>query len=215
MKQLKEFGYSILCYLGIVTVVIPIAYTLVFLIRYQKIAQWTEKWSGGEFVAPAKRFNFNLLHGLGALTSMYIVPSIFMAILMSTIGTLTDLEVASAALIMSFIGLFATSAGLWGYWKLLCKYSKESLTPKGNAYKIGYGVLSLMAWATIAVVAVYGALFVLFLVIAYYLLKFILFACFSQEISVKSGGFFGGSKKVQATRNWDGSYTDINGNRYK
>lgn len=214
MDKLKEYGYSVLSFLGIYSSILPLIYTLIFWIRYQWICNWAAKWSRGEFTAPEKRLNFNMLHGLGALAMIaagFVIGSMgFISLMEATVGFFEALT-----LIGLVLGFFAAGAGLWGYWTLVCKYSKAGLTPKGNAFKIGYGTLTLVAWAIAVVLAIYAVIAVVCIVVGYFLLKFILFACFSEEITVKRGGFFGGTKKVQATRNFDGTYTDLDGNTYK
>ncbi len=107
-------------------------------------------------------------------------------------------------------------ASIYLYWLICYKVrSKKGATRRQVAFEVLYGTFSLCAWVAIIVLAVYSIMIAVALVVLYFFIKLIFFFCFSEEITVKKPGLFGGTKKVWANRNLDGSYTDIEGKTYK
>lgn len=188
-----------------------IIYILVFWIRYSWIPTYSLKWSKGEFIAPEKRFNKLMLHGLG----VYAATALLMGCT-ALVFVLVDSTSTVAMTIMSICYIIVLPCALWLYWYIVYKIREKSgATKRLIAFEVSYGVLTLSAWVAIVVLAIYGMMFVLAIAAAYFLFRLIMYFCFSEQISVKTPGLFGGIKKVWAERNLDGSYTDLDGNKYK
>lgn len=58
-------------------------------------------------------------------------------------------------------------------------------------------------------------LVVIAIVIGIWLLGAVLKGATAKEATVERGGLFGGTKKVMGHENWDGTFTDLDGNTYK
>lgn len=190
---------------------VGVIYILVFWIRYSWISTYFLKWSKGEFVAPEKRFNKLMLHGLGA----YVTSALLMGCIVLIFG-LVDSSSTVAMTIMAICYIISMPCSLLLYWYIVYKIREKSgATKRLVTFEVIYGVLTFSAWAAIVALAIYGIMFAIFVVVGYFLIRLILFFCFSEQISVKTPGLFGGIKKVWAERNLDGSYTDLDGNKYK
>lgn len=102
---------------------------------------------------------------------------------------------------------------------LIAKMRKK--TKRYAYYEALYSLLGLSVWASIVSLVVCGFVFAIGITLAaigIYLIGIIIHICMAEEIEVKKSGlagFFGVSRKVWATKNFDGTASDINGKKYK
>ena len=119
-----------------------------------------------------------------------------------------NVSILDASVIFAGI-IFCVPLGAYLYWRFLYNRRKDTgATEKAVRWELFFSLLVLAAWAT-------GIALIVIVVPLYILLRLISYFCFGEEITVKTGGLFGGSKKVYAERNLDGSYIDIEGKTYK
>lgn len=110
------------------------------------------------------------------------------------------------------------AAAVWGYYRIIKSVREGSgvnVSRRELSWELAYSFLAALSWGLMVVLAVYAIIAFVVLVVGYLLLKVLSFFFFSEEITVKQGGLFGGVKKIWATRNMDGSYTDASGKTYK
>lgn len=187
-----------------------IAYVIAFWIRYSWVRKMLGKWSKEEFIAPEKRYGKLMLHGLGIVASLALSALIIQLMFMC----LENVSDIGPVILGAFYILVPCSFLL--YWYIVYKVRMKSGASKRLvAFEVMYGFLTFSAWAAIVVLAIYAIMAAVILVVCYFLFRIIMYFCFAEQISVKSPGLFGGTKKVWAERNLDGTYTDIEGNKYK
>lgn len=195
-------------WVAIVYAIVPAIFVIIFWLKYKWIRKWFGNWSHGEFTAPAKRYSLLMLHGLGWLALNGLVMGLLLALCQSVARNNEVLPAIVTALVIP--------ASAYGYWWIVKFFkTKKGATARECAFEVAYGVLAFAAWTAIVVIGFYAVLLAIALVVVYGVFKLWFFSMSSEEITVKSGGFFGGTKKVQATRNIDGSYTDLEGNTYR
>lgn len=230
---------SILTLILIVPAVLYAIYVLAFFFNYKKIQQLYAKWSNGTYMAPDKRFNKQLLYGLliiGILCGVPFVADCATEYYLETAGYKNGWEIVGTEYVQGNLQMFNTyiarrsSIHSW-LWladiaviaailipTLAFLQRKNGLDTRNFRFELLYGTLGFGAWLAAVAVIVCGFIFataILIAAVCLYLVGIIIHFCFAKEITVKKPGFLGGTKKIWATRNPDGTYSDISGNKYK
>lgn len=189
---------------------VPVLVVL-FWVKYSKVVDLFNRWSGGAFTAPQRRFNLKILTGLGL--------AIIVTLSLALIGWMsTQISVWAIRLIGAFPFYVIAPAAVWAYYRIIKSVREGSgvnVSRRELSWELTYSFLAALSWGLMVVLAVYAIIAFVVLVVGYLLLKVLSFFFFSEEITVKQGGLFGGVKKIWATRNMDGSYTDASGKTYK
>ena len=194
---------------------------IVFWVSYGTIGKKFYKWSDGEFVAPEKRYSTLMLHGLGlaVFVPVFAVIAFFIgtAIMGIVLPRTTFGEPSSTSSMLAVImAICAVGASVYTYWRIVYNMRKKSgATKKQVRWEIIYGAIALYAWIGAIVLGIYALIALVVLLVAYVVIRIFSFFLTGEEITVKRGGLFGGTKKVYAERNLDGTYTDLSGNNYK
>lgn len=230
---------SVIALLFVALGIFYIVYIATFFFRYDKICQKYIKWSEGEFSPPQKRINWLLLYGVFIVGLYFIIPYIAgfcVEAYLNAQGYTNGWEYVDETTIKGNYDSFTTyliQKGKIQSWLGIAEFfsgsaifiaciamilKKRKLTKRYAYYEVLYGVLGFGAWASVIALIVSGFVFAIGLTIAaicLYIVGLIIHICFGEEITVEKNGFFGGVRKIWATKNSDGSATDINGNTYK